>query len=121
MGLYDAYLIKENHIRACGSISQAVALAQQLAPDKSVEVEIESLGQLDEALSSGAHIIMLDNFALPELRLAVQSSQGRAKLEASGGITSENLLAVAETGVDFISLGALTKDCKAVDLSLLFA
>lgn len=121
LGLYDAYLIKENHIRACGSITQAVARARQLDAVKPIEVEIESLAQLDEALDSGADIVMLDNFSLTDMRAAVAKAKGRVTLEASGGINREMLLTVAETGVDCISLGVLTKDCKSVDLSLLFA
>lgn len=120
MGLYDAFLVKENHISACGSITGAVAAARLLHADKPVEVEVETLDQLQEALSAGADTIMLDNFNLASLREAVQFTAGRALLEASGGITRETLIGIAETGVDFISIGALTKDCKAVDLSMLF-
>jgi nicotinate-nucleotide pyrophosphorylase (carboxylating) len=120
MGLFDAYLIKENHIRACGSIQQAVAKARQLAPEKPVEVEVENLQQMELAIMSGANTVMLDNFSVPQLLAAVEQNAGRALLEASGGISKENLVAVAETGVDFVSLGSLTKHCKAVDLSILF-
>ena len=120
-GLYDAYLIKENHINACGSIELAVSTARQANPRHPVEVEVESLSQLDTALQARADVIMLDNFTLEQLSEAVQLNAGRAKLEASGGISNETLVAIAETGVDYISLGTLTKDCKAVDLSLLFA
>jgi len=121
MGLFDAYLIKENHISACGSIAEAVATAKKLKPGKIVEVEIERLDQLEEALDCGVDIVLLDNFNLEDLKTAVRLNQKRAKLEASGGITLQNLVAIAESGVDFISLGSLTKDCKSVDLSLLFA
>ncbi|MEX2131941.1 MAG: carboxylating nicotinate-nucleotide diphosphorylase [Pseudohongiellaceae bacterium] len=120
MGLYDAYLIKENHIRASGSIHNAIATAKQLKPEAIVEVEIERLDQLEEALDCGVDIVMLDNFTLADLQIAVRLNRKRAKLEASGGITCQNLVVIAESGVDYISLGALTKDCKSVDLSLLF-
>lgn len=120
MGLYDAFLIKENHIRACGSIGQAIENARKLHPQKPVEVEVVSLEELEQAIANRADIVMLDNFAPDAMRQAVQLNRGRVKLEASGGISQQNLASVAETGVDFISLGALTKDCKAVDLSLLF-
>jgi nicotinate-nucleotide pyrophosphorylase (carboxylating) len=118
IGLYDAFLIKENHIAACGGIAQAVAAAQQIAPGKPVEVEVESLAELEQALAAGADIIMLDELSLDDMRSAVQLSAGRAKLEASGGINDSTLRSVAETGVDYISLGTLTKDIKAVDLSM---
>ena len=121
MGLYDAFLIKENHINACGSISLAVKKARQLYPDKPVEVEVETLEQLEIALDAAVDIIMLDNFSVESIRLAVNQNKGRAKLEASGGINELTLVAIAATGVDFISVGSLTKNCKAVDLSLLFA
>ena len=120
MGLFDAYLIKENHINACGSIAAVIANARFLDPNKTVEIEVENLRQLDEALRANADIIMLDNFALEDLVRAVKINQGKAKLEASGGINQETLVPVAQTGVDFISIGALTKDCKAIDLSMLF-
>ena len=120
MGLFDAFLIKENHINACGSIASAIANARALLPNKTVEIEVENLQQLDEALRAEADIIMLDNFALEDLARAVKINQGMAKLEASGGINHETLVAIAQTGVDFISIGALTKDCKAIDLSMLF-
>lgn len=124
MGLYDAFLIKENHISACGSITQAVDNARSLAPGKAVEVEVESFAELDEALTAGADIIMLDNFSIAEMRDAVHRNHARgdrgSRLEASGGITRERLAEVAETGVDYISIGALTKDLKAIDLSMRF-
>ncbi len=118
MGLYDAFLIKENHISACGSIRAAVEKARSLHPSRPVEVEVESLEELQQALDVAADTVMLDNFGLESLREAVTLNQGRARLEASGGINDRTLLAVAETGVDFISIGALTKDCRAVDLSM---
>ena len=121
IGLYDAFLIKENHINACGSIELAIERARQLYPGKTVEVEVESLDQLRLALKAAADIIMLDNFHIEDLQKAVKLNAGIAKLEASGGVNEESLVQIAETGVDYISIGALTKDCKAVDLSLLFA
>lgn len=120
MGLFDAFLIKENHIAACGSIAAAVSRARDMHPDKPVEVEVENLIQLREAINTGAEIIMLDNFELTALREAVAINAGRAKLEASGGVNVQSLAGIAETGVDYISIGALTKDCKATDLSMLF-
>ncbi len=120
MGLFDAFLIKENHIAACGSVTKAVAIAKQLKTGKTVEVEVENLEQLQEAIKAGADIIMLDNFQLDALQKAVSLSRGKAKLEASGGINKDTIVAVAETGVDFISLGTLTKDCHSVDLSMRF-
>ncbi len=120
IGLYDAFLIKENHIAACGSIAQAVAQARTNEPDKPVEVEVENLDEFRQALDAGADTIMLDNFSLSDMRKAVQDSRGKAKLEASGGITDETLRSYAETGVDYISIGALTKDCKSIDLSMRF-
>ena len=118
IGLFDAFLIKENHIAACGGIAQAVHTAQQIAPGKPVEVEVESLDELRQALDAGADIIMLDELSLDEMREAVTITNGRAKLEASGGINDQTLRSVAETGVDYISIGALTKDVKAIDLSM---
>ena len=124
MGLFDAFLIKENHISACGGIRQAVAKARKLAPDKPVEVEVESFAELSEALDAGVDIIMLDNFSIADMREAVRQNlvlgDARRKLEASGGITRQRLVEIAETGVDFISIGALTKDLKAIDLSMRF-
>ena len=120
MGLYDAFLIKENHIDACGSITTAVGRARELHPDKPVEVEVETLMQLQEALTTDAQTIMLDNFEMNAMREAVMIAGGRVRLEASGGINQNTLVAIAETGVDYISIGALTKDCKAIDLSMRF-
>tara|TARA_R110002049_G_scaffold2368_5_gene17417 strand:- start:271 stop:1107 length:837 start_codon:yes stop_codon:yes gene_type:complete len=118
LGLYDAFLIKENHIMACGGISEAIAQAKVIAPDKPVEVEVESLDEFHQALNAKADIIMLDNFTLPDMREAVLLNEGRAKLEASGNVNFDTLVPIAETGVDFISIGALTKDCKSIDLSM---
>lgn len=120
MGLYDAFLIKENHISACGSIAAAVQAARSRHPGKPVEVEVETLQQLDEALSAQVDTVMLDNFSLVDMQEAVARTHKRALLEASGGINRDTLIPIAETGVDFISIGALTKDCKAIDLSMLF-
>lgn len=118
IGLFDAFLIKENHIAACGGIGAAVASARRIAPGKPVEVEVESLEELQEALAAGADIIMLDELSLEDMRTAVALTAGRAKLEASGGINDTTLRGIAETGVDYISLGTLTKDVKAIDLSM---
>lgn len=120
IGLYDAYLIKENHIAACGGIRNAVETARILNPGRKVEVEVESLAELAQALDAQADIIMLDNFTLPLTREAVALAKGRAKLEASGGLTREALVEVAETGVDYISIGGLTKHVRATDFSMLF-
>ncbi|WP_339668769.1 carboxylating nicotinate-nucleotide diphosphorylase [Dasania marina] len=120
IGLYDAFLIKENHIAACGGINNAVNTAKQQAPGKLVEIEVESLEELKLALDAGADIIMLDNFSLDMMRESVTITAGKAKLEASGNVTDETLLPIAETGVDYISIGGLTKHCRAVDLSMRF-
>lgn len=120
IGLYDAYLIKENHILACGGIVQAIAEARRLNPGKPVEVEIESLVELEQALAAQADIVMLDNFDVPMMREAVALNQGRAKLEVSGNVTLDTLAEYAATGVDFISVGALTKHVRALDLSMRF-
>lgn len=121
MGLYDAILIKENHIIAAGSIAKAIAAARGIAGDKSVEIEVENMEELHEALASEADIILLDNFNLEDLAAAVAINRGRAKLEASGGITLANIRRIAETGVDYISVGAITKDLHAADLSMRFS
>jgi len=118
IGLFDAFLIKENHIAACGGIGAAVSAAQQIAPGKPVEVEVESLDELEQALTAGADIVMLDELSLDDMRRAVAITAGRAKLEASGGVNESTLRSIAETGVDYISIGTLTKDVKAVDLSM---
>ncbi|MBA2654616.1 MAG: carboxylating nicotinate-nucleotide diphosphorylase [Gammaproteobacteria bacterium] len=121
LGLYDAYLIKENHIIACGSITQAIDTAKVLHPGKTVEVEVENLTELEEALTAGADIVMLDNFEIASIDEAVKITKGRAKLEVSGNVTEERLPEIAATGVDFISVGSLTKHVRAVDLSMRFS
>lgn len=118
IGLYDAFLIKENHIAACGGIAAAVAAAHQIAPGKPVEVEVENLDELRQALAAGVDIIMLDELSLADMQVAVEMNAGRAKLEASGGVNEHTLRQIAETGVDYISIGALTKHVQAVDLSM---
>ncbi|MCS3768731.1 nicotinate-nucleotide pyrophosphorylase (carboxylating) [Aeromonas hydrophila] len=120
IGLFDAYLIKENHILACGGIAEAINEARRLNPGKPVEVEVESLVELEQALAAGADIVMLDNFDIPMMREAVALNQGRAKLEVSGNVTLDTLANYAATGVDFISVGALTKHVRALDLSMRF-
>ena len=120
LGLFDAFLIKENHIMAAGGIAQAIAKAHQIAPGKPVEVEVETWAELDQALEAQADIVMLDNFSQQQMIDAVKHVAGRCKLEASGNITIANLREVASTGVDYISMGVLTNDVKAVDLSMRF-
>jgi nicotinate-nucleotide pyrophosphorylase (carboxylating) len=120
IGLFDAFLIKENHIAACGGISQAVATAKSNHSDKIVEVEVESLNELEQALNAGADIIMLDNFTPAMIEQAVTATRGKAKLEVSGNMTIEILQEYAKAGVDYISSGALTKHVNAVDLSMRF-
>ncbi len=120
IGVFDAYLIKENHIIACGGISNAVATAKQQNPDKPVEVETESLDELKEAIEAGADIIMLDNFTTAMMVEAVKINAGKAALENSGNVSLETIRQFAETGVDYISVGALTKHLKAMDLSMRF-
>ncbi len=118
LGLYDAFLIKENHILAAGGIAQAVSRARTISPSTPVEVEIESLEQLEEAIAAQCDRIMLDNFSLETMALAVQRTAGRTELEASGGLNDADVVRVAATGVDCISIGTLTKDLQSVDLSL---
>ena len=120
IGLYDAFLIKENHITACGSIAAAISTARANEPGKPVEVEVENLDELSQALTAGADTVMLDNFSLDDMKAAVNIAKGHCKLEASGNVTEKTLRPIAETGVDYISIGALTKDCKAIDLSMRF-
>lgn len=121
MGLYDAVLIKENHIEAAGGVTAVLQRVQATAPDaKFVQIEVETLAQLEEALQAGAQMILLDNMDLPTLREAVRLNAGRAILENSGGVNLTSVRALAETGVDRISIGALTKDVKAVDYSMRF-
>ena len=119
MGLFDAYLIKENHIVSCGGIDAAIQKARAATPGKTVQIEVRSIEEMENALTAGADIIMLDNFSIDELKRAVFKNQRRAKLEASGGIKEDQMVRIAETGVNYISVGALTKICVAVDLSLL--
>jgi nicotinate-nucleotide pyrophosphorylase (carboxylating) len=119
MGLYDAFLIKENHIIAAGSIAGAIAGARLLASGKRLEIEVENLDEFRQAVAADPDWIMLDNFSLADMRIAVNSINDAIKLEASGGIESDHdLVAIAETGVHYISVGALTKHCQAVDLSM---
>lgn len=118
VGLYDGILIKENHILAAGSILAAVSTAKVLGAGVPVEVEVETLDEVRQALSAGADILLLDNFDLGMLTEAVEINRGQAKLEASGNVSLETIRSVAETGVDFISVGALTKNVNAVDLSM---
>lgn len=120
MGLYDAILIKENHIAAAGSIGAAVQRARELNSHLQLEVEVENLDELRQGLDAGADILLLDNFTLDRLRDAVRITAGRARLEASGGVTLDSIRAIAETGVDYVSTGSLTKDMRAIDLSMRF-
>ena len=119
-GLYDAVLIKENHILAAGSITAAVTKVRPYAEGKPVEVEVENLAELEEALVAGADIIMLDNFSIDQIKEAVATNNGRAKLEVSGNVELDGLRQLAKTGVDYISIGALTKHIRAIDLSMRF-
>lgn len=119
-GLYDGILIKENHIAAAGSISKAVRNARTANPDVMIEVEVENDEQMHQALGAGADRLLLDNYGLAAMATAVQVVAGRAELEASGGVTLENLRETALTGVDFISIGSLTKNIHAIDLSMMF-
>lgn len=120
IGLYDAFLIKENHIAACGGINKAVAQAKQNQPNKPIEVEVESLVDLKQALDAGADIIMLDNFNVEQIKQAVVVTNKRAKLEVSGNMTLQTLKTYSQAGVDFISSGALTKNLQSIDLSMRF-
>lgn len=118
VGLYDAFLIKENHIMAAGSITAAVEQAKQVAPGKPIEVETENLQEVEQAVIAGADIIMLDNFSLQDMRTAVDTYSPKVKFEASGNMTDQHIKDVSQTGVDYISVGALTKHIQAIDLSL---
>lgn len=120
IGLFDAFLIKENHIAACGGINNAVAQAKLNHADKPIEVEVESFAELEQAINAGADIIMLDNFNPEQIRQAVSITNKRAKLEVSGNMTLETLKAYSQAGVDFISSGALTKNLQSIDLSMRF-
>jgi nicotinate-nucleotide pyrophosphorylase (carboxylating) len=119
-GLYDGILIKENHILAAGSVQQSIQQARAENPGMAVEIEVENESQIQQALEAGAERLLLDNFSLPELKKAVKLADKRAELEASGGITLGNLREIALTGVDFISIGTLTKNLQAIDLSMRF-
>lgn len=123
MGLYDAYLIKENHILACGGIKQAVEMANKQHPERWVEVEVENITELNQALDAGAQRVMLDNFTIPMMQEAVEinrNNERQADLEVSGNVTTSTILSYANTGVDYISVGALTKHINAIDLSMRF-
>ncbi len=121
MGLFDAFLIKENHILACGSISAAVSTARKIHPALTLEVEVENIQEFHQAMDARPDIIMLDNFSIEDMKLAVENKNQSIKLEASGGISGDAaLVTIAETGVDYISIGALTKNCCAIDLSMRF-
>jgi len=121
LGLYDGILIKENHIRSAGSITSALDAAGAYAGDVDlIEIEVETIGELSQALEAGARRIMLDNFSITELREAVEVNDGRARLEASGNVTARTIRKIALTGVDFISCGEITKNVRAIDLSLQF-
>ncbi|MEN8107637.1 MAG: carboxylating nicotinate-nucleotide diphosphorylase [Pseudomonadota bacterium] len=121
VGLYDGILIKENHIAAAGSITEAIQAARDANPGMPVEIEVENEAQVMAAIDAGAERLLLDNFLTSELSHAVELVAGRAELEASGGVTLENIRAIAATGVDFVSIGALTKDIQAIDLSMVFS
>lgn len=120
IGLYDAFLIKENHIMAAGSITNAINQAKIITPGKKIEVEVENLTQLKEAMNAGADIVMLDNFDVDGIKAAVNLNQKKVKLEVSGNVTQDSISKIAETGVDFISVGSLTKHLHAIDLSMRF-
>jgi len=120
MGLFDAYLIKENHIAAAGGITESVNAARRQNPHIKIEIEVETISQLLEAIEAGVDMALLDNFSMEELREAVTLSDGNIPLEASGGITLENVVSIAQTGVNYISVGEITKNIKPMDLSLRF-
>ena len=119
LGLFDAFLIKENHIDACGGIPKAIAAARALRPEKIVEIEVQNLPEFMQAIEAEPDIIMLDNFSIDRMKEAVVLNQGRCKLEASGGIQQDQLVNIAKTGVNYISIGGLTKNCQAIDLTML--
>ena len=120
MGLYDAYLIKENHIAACGSISDAIKRAKSQHPELNIEIEVENIDELKEAITNNADIALLDNFSLHHVKQAVELSHNKIKLEVSGNINMDNINQYAMLGVDYISVGALTKHIQAIDFSMLF-
>jgi len=121
IGLFDAFLIKENHLAASGGIASTVACARQMHPDKFLEVEVENLEQLQQAIDAGVERALLDNFSLGDLQLAVELNDGRIELEASGNIDLETLVDIAVTGVDYVSIGGLTKNLRAIDFSLRYS
>lgn len=118
VGLFDAFLIKENHIRSAGNISKAVARANDIAKDKMVEVEVTNLNELNQAIEAKADIVMLDNFSIQDILEAVKIAKSKLLLEVSGNINENTIVDVAQTGVDFVSVGAITKSVKAIDLSM---
>ncbi len=118
IGLFDAYLIKENHLAACGDIASAVSRARASHPDRLLEVEVENLEQLQQAKDAGVERVLLDNFSLADMRAAVALADGAIELEASGNIDLDSIVEVAATGVDYVSIGALTKNLQAIDFSL---
>ena len=118
IGLFDAYLIKENHLAAIGGIGDTVARARELHADKFLEIEVETLEQLQQAIVAGVDRALLDNFSIADMKRAVELNQDRIELEASGNIELDGLVEIADTGVDFISIGALTKNLRAIDFSL---
>lgn len=120
IGLFDGILIKENHIAAAGGVAEVLARAREIDSEIPVQIEVETMAQLEQAIAAGARLVLLDNFTTARMAEAVKFTAGRAALEASGGITLENVREIAETGVDRISIGALTKDIKAIDLSMRF-
>jgi nicotinate-nucleotide pyrophosphorylase (carboxylating) len=120
MGLFDAFLIKENHISACGSIAEAIRAAHRIAPGRSVEIEVENIEGLKEAIEGGADIVMLDNFNLERIKEAVAINAGRVKLEVSGDVTLDNIAQIGATNVDYVSSGSLTKHIRAINLSMRF-
>ncbi|MDG2141682.1 MAG: carboxylating nicotinate-nucleotide diphosphorylase [Gammaproteobacteria bacterium] len=120
-GLFDAYLIKENHIQSCGGITLAIETARKLNPNKILEIEVKDLEEFSEAMTAMPDIIMLDNFSKTDIEQAVKINKGRVKLEASGGINQNSLSSIAKTGINYISVGSLTKHCRAIDLSLIVA
>ena len=120
MGLFDAYLIKENHIAAAGGIAKSVRAAQQQNPNTEIEIEVQTIPQLVEAIKAAVDIALLDNFSMEELHTAVKLNQGAIQLEASGGITHDNVAAIAQTGVNYISIGDITKNIESMDLSFRF-
>jgi nicotinate-nucleotide pyrophosphorylase (carboxylating) len=120
IGLFDAFLLKENHVAAAGGISQAITLAQKSHPGKLVEVEVETLEELAQATAAGADIALIDNFSIEDTKVAVNLSQGKVLLEASGGIEAASISTIAATGIDFISCGDLTKSVSPLDLSMRF-